>query len=549
MLDWIIEGLRWIVWGFTAACLELMDVCYDLITKIASADFLSSKEVWSWYYSLMAFLGVLIFIRFFSVFLKVSFDEEFREKFSGVQVFNKIIAIGLVIGLLPMIVGGISNISVNGIKNISVLVGSSSIKEPSTFLITSFMNTDNGEFNEDGTWVEGNQTTYTLEDVDINEEGEDDDYKFFNAIQDLFIMALLGVAASIMLIINGIQIGKRMFSLVMKILVAPLPISSMIVPGDETFTMWRKMIISDYLMNFVQTLMIMVVMILSSSTFVRQFGLWVQIIMFIAGLLLLLSGIPELAKILGGDTSQANILQQIASFRMATRGVGHSLGKAAGAIGTAGTGIAAGGAYATGRMLGGKSIWEMNASKTSNQKNGFMGGAAYNNQNNQGYTYADQAQTTNQHHVDDNMVHSSLNQSNQQGFTSQSNEGVNQGIFQNNAFEQEQMRGNPFSSPNQMNAQGQTGSNPFSSSSQQEIGNNNAFHTAKEGSIARNFNDYVQNKPGIAGYAGRFAANSSRHIYQASARRLANNNLYKAGSFVRDLGQVSQMNAPERKDI
>ena len=60
MLDWIIEGLRWIVWGFTAACLELMDVCYDLITKIASADFLSSKEVWSWYYSLMAFLGVLI---------------------------------------------------------------------------------------------------------------------------------------------------------------------------------------------------------------------------------------------------------------------------------------------------------------------------------------------------------------------------------------------------------------------------------------------------------------------------------------------------------
>ena len=299
MLDWIIEGLRWIVWGFTAACLELMDVCYDLITKIASADFLSSKEVWSWYYSLMAFLGVLIFIRFFSVFLKVSFDEEFREKFSGVQVFNKIIAIGLVIGLLPMIVGGISNISVNGIKNISVLVGSSSIKEPSTFLITSFMNTDNGEFNEDGTWVEGNQTTYTLEDVDINEEGENDDYKFFNAIQDLFIMALLGVAASIMLIINGIQIGKRMFSLVMKILVAPLPISSMIVPGDETFTMWRKMIISDYLMNFVQTLMIMVVMILSSSTFVRQFGLWVQIIMFIAGLLLLLSGIPELAKIFG----------------------------------------------------------------------------------------------------------------------------------------------------------------------------------------------------------------------------------------------------------
>ncbi len=495
MFDWIVEGMRWLIWGLTSASLTLMDVCYDLVKKVASADFLGSPEVWKWYYTLMVFLGVLILVRVFSVFIKFSFDEEFREKVTASHFMNKIIAIGLSIALLPMVVGFISQVSLWGIQNIGMVVGMQSNDKPSTFIITSFMNTNNGEFNENGEWIEGNRITYTLDDVDINEEGEDG-YKFFDNIQDLFIVAIIGIAAAIMLIINAVQIGKRMYALVMKILIAPLPISSLIVPGDETFSMWRKMIVSDYFLNYLQTLMMIVIMILSGSRVVQNLGVWVQIIMFIAGLLLLLSGIPELAKIVGGDTSQANVLQQIASFRMATRGIGSSIGNVASSIGNiAGTGAAAG-IYGMGRMMGGQSISDMQKQAEDKAQNGFMGGNEVKEDMNNHTLF-------NQNSKDNN--HANIQNESTSGDSSPS-------LFMNS-------------------------SNIKSNESPQASNNENPYiHHTKEGSMARNFGDRANEMTGIQGFGARFAANASKHLYQASMQRMQNQKLFKTGGAVMKLG-------------
>lgn len=516
MLDWIVEGIRVLIWGLTSACLMLMDVCYDIVVEIASADFLSTSEVWNWYYTSLLFLSVLIVGRIIAMYFKFAFDEEFQGKLSASHLFNKLAMVALILALLPTTLGFVSKAAVWGVRNTSVFLGESDDIKPSTLIVTSFMNTENGEYNDKGEWVAGEKVTYTLDDVDINEEGEgEQDYKFFNGIGDLFMVAIIGIAASIMLILNAIQIGKRSYGIVMKVIIAPIPISSLIVPGDETFSMWRKMIMSDYVLNFFQTLMIMIIMILSGSKVLANISVWAQIISFIAGLLLLLSGVPELSKLLGGDTSQGGILQQLASFRMATRGIGSSAanlvkgigGKAAGLATTAG----AFGAYGGGRMLGGKSMTSIQQEKQKGkQENGFMGG----------------------NKKDDGSKGSFGTPTKETANTFQNNESKSK--ESNQAF---QNYGSSTSSETMGDA-GNAGNSTSTSGSFAETGTEGGrgqqdFNYSKKGSFAGNFSDKAWNRTGLSSAASNLVKNSSRHVYQASMDRMQRSKAYRASASVK----------------
>lgn len=583
MLDWIVEGLRWMIWGLTSACLELMDVCYKLITQIATADFLTDPTVWQWYYTFMLFLGVLIVGRSLSVFLKFSFDEEFQEKVNAKHFINKFIGIALIIALLPVCLGFISQVSAWGIRNISMMVGTQSSSEPSTLVISAFMNTSNGEFNQNGEWIQGNKVTYTRDDVDINAEGTgEDDYKFFNDISDLFILALIGITSAIMLVLNGVQIGKRSYSLVMKFIIAPIPISSLIVPGDETFSMWRKMIISDYLLNYVQTLMIMVVMILSGSKILQDTSVWVQIISLISGLLLLLSGIPELAKILGGDTSQGSVLQQIASFRMATRGMGHgALAMAGGAARSIGGGaklIGAMGAYGMGRAIGGESIAKMKENMKAQGKdpdNGFMGGNKHDGRKDSesfGSQGKEKDGKSYNHYQKNKQDSRAFNESSTK---SQQAAGKHLGIKNMDqmskgeaslALEKAGAEKSYWSDDDPIGSNGRDYSNVNSSKgtesifgnasstkattgARQETGSSTSIDGAsskakstREGSKAEKIATAANEQTGIRGASARFATNASSHIYRASAQRLAQTKVYRAGSYAKRLTQGGNSN-------
>lgn len=552
MLDWIIEGIRFLVWGITSAGLSLMDTCYELISKIATADFLMDDIVWQWYYTFMLFLGLLIIARSLSVFLKFAFDEEFREKISGSYFMNKLVTIVLVIALLPTCLGFISQLSAWGIKNMSMFLGTQSSDKPSTMIITAFMNTENGEFNEQGKWISGEKVTYTIDEIDINAEGEGDDaYKFFNEVSDLFIIFFIGISASIMLIINGVQIGKRMYSLVMKVGIAPIPISSLIVPGDDTFSMWRKMIISDYLLNYVQTIMIMIIMILCGSKLIQSMGMWVQIISFIAGLLLLLSGIPELARIVGGDTSQGNVLQQLASFRMATRGMGHGIAAlAGGAIGAAASGAKGLGAMATygaGRLMGGKSINDMNKmNPPGGGADGFMGGSKFNDNQNKGFSglttggtagngkpkaFGEEATDKQKAAGEKLKIPGMDNMSKGEASLALEAAGANKSFWSEQGANNVNSvspgsNGNDYATIQDNASLGtsiNTGENiPGSEPSPKESLSN-------PGSVAQKMSNVANETPGFRGGVAKLATNASSHLYQKSAQRISQTKVYRSG--------------------
>ena len=523
MLDWIIEGIRVLIWGLTSACLLLMDVCYDIMIEIASADFLSTSDVWGWYYAMMSFLGLLIIIRSIAVYFKFAFDEEFREKVSASNLIHKLIGIVLVILLLPQILGFVSSVASYGMQNTSIILGTSPDTKPSTLVITAFMNTDNGEYNENGEWVVGEKVTYTVGDVDINEDGEGDaDYKFFNGIGDLFTVAIIGIAAAIMLIMNAVQIGKRTYALVMKLLIAPIPISTLVVPGDETFSMWRKMIISDYLLNFFQTLMIMIIMILSGSKVISDMSIWAQIISFIAGLLMLLSGIPELSKILGGDTSQGSVLQQLASFRMATRGMGQRIAGGMKAIGGTAATASAGAGYGMGRMFGGKSMGDISKEESAKaekaSQNGFMGGSKVDD-NPSGFGSTPKDTGSGMRGGDTNVSDNSKMDANNQTFQQSESSSTNSQDF------------DTLGKGSAASYDSQGGTSP-------KKGNE---RLSRDGTIANNFANKAAQMNGIKGFAANFASNSSRHLYQSSMNRIERSRAYRVSTSMKKLGSKPQI--------
>ena len=371
MIDWIIEGLRVMLWGLTSGLLRLMDLSYSLIKTVVSIDFVNTTELWEWWGGMMLFLTFFITVRLFMYSFKIYFDDEFRSKQNLMDPLVRITIIMVVFTLAPFAMKTMGAMGVYYSSNVEVLVGNGSDLAPSTILVTAYANTTNGYTDDNGDWVSNETITYKLDDVDINAKDPTGvaKYKFFSELSDLFVMGILGAGAAIMLIITALQVGKRSYEMVMLVLVSPVPISSLIVSDSDTFMTWVKMLVSNYLTTFFQVLSLMVVIVLTGNTIITSEGFWVQIIMLLAGLLFVLSGVPQVSRLIGGDTSAGSTLQQLASLRMATSGMGGSLMRSAKSLGGLATkgvgGTAVGGVYGLGRLMGGQSIGDYNAGQSS----------------------------------------------------------------------------------------------------------------------------------------------------------------------------------------
>lgn len=367
MGTWAMEILRTLFWSIAKAAFMFMDMLYALIIEIGSLNFFENESVWEWWSALIIFITFIITVRLFVLGIGTMFDEQKLNDHTMIKSLVKIGAIVLVIGLSPIFLKGIGETAAELVTNTAKIVGvTKENSEPSTILINSAANV--GKENEifvDGEWQQLPTVTYRLEDVEINADKEGtDEYKFFNDFSSLIVVLVVGVAACFMIVLIALQIGQRLFEAVLLLLVSPLPIASIIDPNDDSFSVWVKMIIAIYLNNFFQVLMLLIVMVLTSSKAVVSLGFLGQIIMLISGFLFLLKGVPQISRLIGGDTSSGGTLQQLASLRMAGSGVGKSVG------GLIGTGIAAtgktlgaaktGGIYGIGRMLGGVSGKDMN---------------------------------------------------------------------------------------------------------------------------------------------------------------------------------------------
>ena len=373
VIDFIVEFFRLVLWELCKALLTLMDVSYSLMKEIGLMEIFSLDAIWKMWSGVMIFITFFVVIRIAKIAIVTLNDSEKIQKFSVISVLQKMFITLLIITFIPFGMKAVGSIGAWSIDNFTAIIGMSNDELPSTVVVNSYSNASSGSWDESGNFIPGVEVTYTMKDIEINAFNEGaKTYKFFPEISDLFTILIIGFTAAIIMIMVAVDFGKRVHEQVLALMVTPITISSVISDSYDTFFSWLKGFISLYLTNFYQLLIVILALTMSSFSIIKEAGWWIQIVLLVSGLLVALAGSASIAKYIGGDTSSGGSLQQMASLRMATSGMGRGIGGMARGVGNIGRKLGgtalsagAGAAYGAGRALGGNSFKDLGANSFS----------------------------------------------------------------------------------------------------------------------------------------------------------------------------------------
>lgn len=319
-MGWVNDLIRSFFWGIGSLALGISDAIFDIFKTITGINITDYENVWYWWSLLWAFGILFVVIRVGTMYIKGLMSEENRERYPMTTIVARIIPMLVVVGLLPTLVSYFNQGSAYFTSQASAFVGASPDVKFSDLIIsaTSYSGSVDEAINQTG--VEETEIVYTLEDVniDINAkvEGDSDQYKFFPTYSSFFLGIIAGIGSGILLVMLAIEFMKRLISILMKIFISPIPISSIVDPTSSLFGKWVRSLVGDWVTNFVQVLMLYVVLLMVMSNFIGQFGPFVQLIGMFAGLYAVLQGVPQLAEFIGGDLSTGGALQQLSNIRL-----------------------------------------------------------------------------------------------------------------------------------------------------------------------------------------------------------------------------------------
>ena len=382
-MDLVIDGVRWVLWILVKGSLFLIDSVYNIIRPILTFDIGSSSIIWQWWTILMIFLFIFTLLRVVAMTLKVAIDEEYVMKLSALQTFYRILAIAFIVAMTPLAIKeatAFSSVMMDSVAKTFVIDNNFANAKPKTdnklqqdivdklykeyegmpsqIFISS---ASNGKYppyqlidinaTEGGMdhWFDGVPVIGGIFNVTSALIGADGDYVYFPDTTMLIFLIVEGVCGAYMFLLMAIQISQRMISIGVKILISPYPVSGIVNPDDRSFGLWVKLISADLISNVLQYIILLLVMAVTSSKAVQNFGIVGQGIFFLGGMLAVLIGPGQVAQIIGGDgmglfmTMQG--FQAMSALKGVTQAIGHKGMSMAG-------GAAALGTYGAGRMFG-----------------------------------------------------------------------------------------------------------------------------------------------------------------------------------------------------
>ena len=325
------DGIRAVLWLFCQFALWLMDLCYEIINDLVKLNLGNFQFIWSWYRGISALIFFFITIRMFIYFIKATLDDDSLLKLDTLNLLQRIAYIAAILLLIPTFVTGFSELSANMVGSINTLAGiDESETIPSHIVAAAGYNGDIADFD--------------YEAIDINKK-ENGYYVQFASNSDIVFLTFTSIVSCLVFVFIGIQISQRMIGLLLKITIAPFALSGIVNPEDNTFDMWRKLIEADFLTNFFQIVLVMIVMI---STALVPLGPIAKCIFFIGALMAVMNAPAGIAQLLGGDVGVGTAFQQMQSLMMLSQGA-QLAGQAIAAAG-------AGAMYLGGRAAGGTSL-------------------------------------------------------------------------------------------------------------------------------------------------------------------------------------------------
>jgi|GEM_PF-4630924 len=238
-----VDIFRQLLWWIVSALFYVLDSMFDVCKSLAGYNLMDNSKVWSYYDGFVgAFLGFFIIFRLMKRYLRSISDEQEMEHLDPIGIILKIGAAGLVIAIAPLILKSIGQLTTLLVDSIERIMGSGTSSYSGFFL--SCIGVDES-------------VTFKMIDLDgINTKLTDGTYKYLNSMTDFLCIFISTVFSSFIMIVIAIQIGSRMLSMIMKMILAPWSISSLVEDKPDQFHTWCKLFLADFMANYLQLLLL-----------------------------------------------------------------------------------------------------------------------------------------------------------------------------------------------------------------------------------------------------------------------------------------------------
>lgn len=333
---------RWILWVILKFLLFICDQLYAAVKAIAYFNVMGESSVWSYFSGFMgAFLVLFIIFRLSKRYLKTLVDEEEDQHFKPENIVLKIAAIGFLITVLPFLLKTFGNLLSDLITKIESIFSINTSDFSSVLISSADINAS--DYNTINVW-------------DINEKTHGGDYVHIPSLNTFLCLFVATIFSFYLMFLIGIQIGGRILSMVMKLIIAPYSFSSIVEERNDSFATWWKLFIADFLATYVQMILLLVGTSLilgfsfnAGSSFASGLAKDIALIGALFGVLNAPNGISQ---IIGADIGVSSALQSMQTTMMAM-GITSSAGRL---VGNAATFAGAAATYGAGRALGGASM-------------------------------------------------------------------------------------------------------------------------------------------------------------------------------------------------
>ena len=337
-LSWIGELGRSLVWLLCSCFLQLMDMCYSVLKDLAILNLGDFSFIWQWWKGICVFLTFFILMRVIIQYFKAALDEELIERYDPLTAVKRITIIAFIVMLLPLVMEGFSGLASTATNDIGKIVTGVDIDtKPSSVLLSVGYSDGNNSATKD----------LDYKNVDINEiDEETGEYKLYPETFDLLFAFVSSAVSCIIFVFVAVQIAQRIVGLLLKILISPFALSGIVDPSDNTFSIWTKLCIADFLTTFFQ--IVLILLVISVVTMVPLSNPIAKTLFFVGALMAVMNAPAGIAQLLGGDVGVGTAFQQVQSLMMLKTGMQMA--------GDALSFGAAGATYLTGRGLGGKGL-------------------------------------------------------------------------------------------------------------------------------------------------------------------------------------------------
>ena len=357
-MDIVINFFRWLIWMIVHLTLKITDYLYQIIASFFGLQLSNFGWIWSIYWVMVAGIGVFITGRLVMMLVRSIYDADEAQRLPGIDLMTRLMMIGLIITLVPIVMPMASNAVAEASKTI--------LKEeilPSDIIIDSSLAKINGNLSESNSMkVEDGKHAVDIIGIDHINDKVGGKYVYFENTENLILAGVLSAGLIYCFVMVAIQIIQRLMGLLMKITLAPYAISGLVDPKDNSTSLWFRLCLADFMTAYFQMILIWIAMLVATRL-PENFGGVAKGLAFIGAIFSVLIAPSGIAQLLGNDVGAQSgmmMMQHAQTMAGMTRFVGGVLGSGmymgASFLGGAAGTTAALGIYSTGRMMGARSL-------------------------------------------------------------------------------------------------------------------------------------------------------------------------------------------------